>query len=412
MSWSGRKIHMIGIGGAGMSGYARVCAQLGATVSGSDALESPKLDALRAHGVEVFAGHAAKNVPSDADVFYSSAIAPTNPERKAAGKRGQPRAELLRELSALKRTIAIAGAHGKTTTTAMATHVLTSLDLDPSYLVGGELIATGENAGWGTGEWLVAEADESDRSMLALNVEIAVILNIELEHHDKYESLAELKDVYAEFASHATSPPPIDRDWPPPRSLELGPWGSRFKWRNHAVTLPAPGEHNAWNAIAALEACVRAGVSPAAAAHAMGSYQGVKRRFERIGMSQARALVVDDYAHHSTEVAKTIEAARTLRPERVVAVFQPHLFSRTQELATEFSSALGAADQTIVLPIFPARERQEDFPGVTSKLIAAAHHVERFSEAQAILARDLRPRDLCLVMGAGDVDELARRIAQ
>jgi UDP-N-acetylmuramate--alanine ligase len=178
------------------------------------------------------------------------------------------------------------------------------------------------------------------------------------------------------------------------------------------VTVPSPGEHNAWNAIAALEACARAGVNPAAAAHAMGSYKGVRRRFERIGMSQQRALVVDDYAHHSTEVAKTIAAARTLRPGRVVAVFQPHLFSRTKELAEEFSSALGAADQTIVLPIFGARERQEDFPGVTSELIAAAHHVERFSDAQAILSRDLRPRDLCLVMGAGDVDELARRIAQ
>lgn len=412
MSWSGRKVHMIGIGGAGMSGYARVCAQLGATVSGSDAHESQKLGRLRANGVEVFVGHAAKNVPADADVFYSSAIAASNPERKAAGDRAQPRAELLRELSALKRTIAIAGAHGKTTTTAMVTHVLMSLDLDPSYLVGGELIATGENAGWGSGDWLVAEADESDRSMLALDTEIAVILNIELEHHDQYKSLDELKAVYAEFAGNASSQPPIDRDWPPPRNLELGPWGSRFKWRNREVTLPSPGEHNAWNAIAALEACVRAGVNPAAAAHAIGSYRGVRRRFEHVGMSQARALVIDDYAHHSTEVAKTIEAARTLRPERVVAVFQPHLFSRTQELATEFSSALGAADQTIVLPIFPARERQEDFPGVTSELIAAAHHVERFSEAQAILARDLRPRDLCLVMGAGDVDELARRIAR
>ena len=143
MSWSGRKIHMIGIGGAGMSGYARVCAQLGATVSGSDVLESPKLAALRASGVEVHVGHAAKNVPKDADVFYSSAIGKDNPELKAAGKRAQPRAELLRELSAMKRTIAIAGAHGKTTTTAMVTHILSSLGHDPAYLIGGELIATG-----------------------------------------------------------------------------------------------------------------------------------------------------------------------------------------------------------------------------------------------------------------------------
>jgi UDP-N-acetylmuramate--alanine ligase len=412
MSWSGRKIHMIGVGGAGMSGYARVCAQLGATVSGSDSADSPKLDSLRAAGVEVHVGHAAKNVPEDADVFYSSAIAAANVELKAAGKRAQPRAELLRELSALKRTIAIAGAHGKTTTTAMVTHILSSLGHDPAYLVGGELIATGQNAGWGAGEWLVAEADESDRSMLALNSEIAVILNIELEHHDKYKSLDELKAVYAEFAANASQQPPIDRNWPPARNLELGPWGSRFKWNEHDVTLPWPGEHNASNAIAALEVSRRIGIEPAAAAYAMRSYKGVRRRFERVGKSQAGAVVIDDYAHHSTEVAKTIAAARTLRPNRVVAVFQPHLFSRTQELASEFSSALGAADQTIVLPIFPARERQEDFPGVTSYLIAAAHHVERFSDAQELLLAELRRDDLCLVMGAGDVDELARRIAK
>ncbi|HWI22022.1 MAG TPA: Mur ligase domain-containing protein [Baekduia sp.] len=410
MNWNGRRIHLIGIGGAGMSGYARVCAQLGATVSGSDREDSEKLEQLRGQGIEAFAGHRAEQVPLDADVFYSSAIAADNPERLAAGGRAQPRAELLRELTAQRRTIAIAGAHGKTTTSAMVTHILQETGNAPGYLIGGELVSTGQHADLGAGEWLVVEADESDRSLLALNVEIALILNIEHEHVDQYATLAELEAVYEEFAAHATQPPAIDRDWTPPQNVETGPWGSRFKWSHYDVTVPAFGEHNASNAVAAIEVCVRAGVAPAAAVYAIGSYAGVRRRFERVGVAQSGAIIVSDYAHHPTEVEKTITAARSLRLDRVIAVFQPHLFSRTRDFAERFSTALHAADHSIVLPVYPSRERQADFPGVTSELIGASQHVHSFAQAQEELLRTLRHRDLCLMMGAGDIDVLARRI--
>src|SRR4051812_32027474 len=202
--WAGRRLHLVGLGGAGMSGYARVAVQLGARVSGSDRAEGPALAALRALGVEVHVGHAAANVPDgdDVEVVYSTAIPRSNPERAAARERGlpeRPRADLLADLSALKRTIAVAGAHGKTTTTSMIAHAMLRCGLEPAYLIGGALRTTGLNADWGAGEWLVVEADESDRSMLALNVDVAVVTNVELDHHATYGSLAELRDVFREF---------------------------------------------------------------------------------------------------------------------------------------------------------------------------------------------------------------------
>ena len=410
MRWSGRRIHLIGIGGAGMSGYARVCRQLGADVSGSDREDSAKLEQLRAEGIAVFAGHRADQVPDGADVFYSTAIPADNPERAGASN-AKPRAELLRELSSLKRTIAIAGAHGKTTTSAMTTHILRECGMHPSYMIGGELRSTGQHADWTDGEWLVVEADESDRSMLALDVDLALILNIELEHVDQYGSLDELEAVYEEFAAGAADQPAIDRDWTPPQNVELGPWGSRFRWRHYDCTVPSPGHHNASNAVAAIEIAVRAGAPPAAAAYAVRSFEGVRRRFERLGLTSAGAVVYDDYAHHPTEVEKTIAAAQTMRLDRVIAVFQPHLFSRTQELAEEFSTALHEADHSMVLPIYPAREQQADFPGVSSELIGASQHVQTFGEAREELRKVLRHRDLCLFMGAGDINVLAHRIA-
>src|SRR3954449_13371901 len=198
--WAGRRIHLVGIGGAGMSGWARVAVQLGATVSGSDRAESAALDKLRALGVEVHVGHDAANVPEGADVFVSTAIPADNPERVPGA---QPRAELLRELTALKKVIAVAGAHGKTTTTSMAAHALLGAGAEPGYLIGGALRTTGENADWGAGEWLVVEADESDKSMLALDVDVAVVLNIELDHHATYGSLAEVVAVFDPFRAAA-----------------------------------------------------------------------------------------------------------------------------------------------------------------------------------------------------------------
>src|SRR4051794_32841784 len=207
--WAGRRLHLIGLGGAGMSGYARVATQLGAAVSGSDRADSAGLRALTALGVEVHVGHAAANVPSGegVEVVHSTAIPPDNPERVAARERGLPdlpRAELLAQLSALKRTIAVAGAHGKTTTTSMTAHVLLRCGLEPAYLIGGALTTTGLNADWGAGEWLVVEADESDRSMLSLHVDVAVVTNVELDHHATFGSLAEVRDVFRTFLA---SPP-------------------------------------------------------------------------------------------------------------------------------------------------------------------------------------------------------------
>src|SRR3954470_14197922 len=348
--WAGRRLHLVGLGGAGMSGYARVATQLGARVSGSDRADGPALAALRDLGVDVHVGHAAANVPpgDDVEVVHSTAIPLHNPEREAARARGladRPRAELLEEISRLKRTIAIAGAHGKTTTTSMVAHALLRCGLEPAYLIGGALRTTGLNADWGAGEWLVVEGDESDRSMLELHVEIALVTNVELAPHPTYGSLAEVREVFRAFlagvpqavlwdrpgvlslrASHA---PRVAFDVLDP-DLESG--GSRFAWRGHDVRLTVPGAHNARNAAAALEACRLAGADPAVAARALADFAGAGRRCERLGATPPGATVIDDYAHHPTEVAATIDAARTLGAGRVVAVFQPHLYSRTQRL--------------------------------------------------------------------------------
>jgi UDP-N-acetylmuramate--alanine ligase len=403
--WAGRRLHLVGIGGAGMSGYARCAVALGAQVSGSDRAESAALAALRAEGVDARAGHDAANLPDgdDVEVFHSSAIPEDNPERAEARRRGlpdQPRAALLEAFSALKRTIAVAGAHGKTTTTSMLAHALLALGAEPSYLIGGDLRSTGRNAEWRDGEWLVVEADESDRSMLSLHVDIAVVLNVELDHHATYASLAELREVYDAFTAKAAT---VAAWTPPAEPLEL----------------LVPGEHNQGNAAAALAAMELAGFDRAAAAAALATFPGAGRRFETVG-SAGGAQVVDDYAHHPTEVAATIAAARTLAPRRVVAVFQPHLFSRTAHLHREFGAALAAADVVALLDVYPARERAEDFPGVTGLLVAEAAAdaapgrevlwLRDHDTAVRVLAPRLRAGDLVLTMGAGDVTTLGPRL--
>ena len=431
--WSSRQLHFVGIGGAGMSGWASVAADLGAAVSGSDAADSPTLAALRAQGIGAHAGHAISNLPSggNTELVRSSAIPDSNPELAAARERGlrvMERAELLAELTALRRTIAVAGAHGKTTTTSMVAQVLIECGLDPGYLIGGELRSSGRNAAWGSGEWLIVEADESDRSMLSLNVEVAVVTNVELDHHANYRSLAELREVFRSFLSrpsHAVMPDlpellELRGEMPVIAfnvdALELRPGGSSFQWRGEQVTLSVPGAHNAANAVAALESALLAGVEPGEAARAIKSFSGAGRRFEELGRSESGALIIDDYAHHPTEVAATIAAARTLGSKRVVAVFQPHLFSRTERLAAEFGRALAAADVVCVLDVYKAREKPEDFPGVDGRLIAAAAAdaaggkevlwLPNFSEALVQLNLLLRAGDSCLILGAGDVRSL------
>src|SRR3954452_2885980 len=437
MTWTGRRLHLVGIGGAGMSGYALVCAQLGAMVSGSDRADSPVLERLRAAGIDARAGHDAANVPDGADVVLSSAIAPDNPERVAALERGLrilSRGELLAELTALKHVIAVAGAHGKTTTTSMAAHILLGCGLDPGYLIGGTLSTTGSNAAWGTGEWLVVEADESDRSMLRLHVDVGVLTNVELDHHTAYASLDDLRDAYRAFLAGA--PEAVIWDRPDllalrdgavvpyePRDVSLTDGGSRFAWRGQDVVLRVPGLHNARNATAALEAAALAGADPAAAAGALADFAGAGRRFERLRTTGSGAGGIGGHAAPPTEVAATIDAARTLAGvQRVWAVFQPHLFSRTQLLARQFGAALARADQIALLDVYPARERAADFPGVSGRLLAQTaadaadgkpvYWLPGFADALRALPPRLRAGDVVLVLGAGDVDRLGRELAE
>jgi len=452
-AWSGRRLHFVGVGGAGVSAYARAAAALGAEVSGSDATESAYTRALAADRVlDPLIGHAAQNVPAgeDVELVYSSAVPRDNAERVAARDRGlseRPRAELLGELSSLRRTIAVAGTHGKTTTASMVVHALRGAGLDPGWLVGGSIGAGEANAGWRDGEWLVVEADESDRSMLRIDAEIAILTNVELDHHATFSSLRELREAFAEFLENARRAVVV---WDRPELLtlldgdagadelpggggsrqivrfdvrdpELDAGGARFRWRGEDVALAVPGAHNALDAAAALEAARLTGADERAAIAGLAGFGGAGRRFQLVGTSAGGAPVYDDYAHHPTEVAATLAAARTLAPGRLVAVFQPHLYSRTRLLCREFGRALAGADVVVVLDVYAARERAEDHPGVSGLSIAeaaadAAHGrpvywLPGFEDAQRVLGDVLGASDLCVVMGAGDVDVLARALA-
>ena len=365
MNWSGRRLHFIGIGGAGMSGLALVCARLGAAVSGSDRADSSYMERLRAAGLEPVVGHDAANLPEGAEVVVSTAIAEDNPELALARERGvEPihRGALLAELCAEKRLIAIAGTHGKTTTTAMTAWALRAIGADPAFFVGGEVPGLGPggeaaNAGWGEGEWVVAEADESDASFLNLRPEVAVITNVEMDHHSRWGSLAELHQAFAAFAGPARGlvlPADEEMHW-----LDgIGGEQARF---DAGVPGPAelglavPGEHNRRNARAALAALGLAGFELGSAAEGLAGFRGVNRRLELKGR-RGPVSIYDDYAHHPTEVRAALSALREQGPSRLVAVFQPHLYSRTKALAAGFGAALALADEIVVLDVYPARE--------------------------------------------------------
>ena len=429
------------MGGAGISAYARAAHALGAEVSGSDGASSPYLERLREDGVlDARIGHDAANVPPGelVELVYSSAVPADNTERTAARERGlpeRPRAELLGELSALRRTIAVAGTHGKTTTAAMLAHALRAAGLDPGWLIGAPIGAGLANGHWSGGEWLVVEADESDRSMLSLTVEIAVLTNVELEHHATFASLGELREAFSAFLANASRAAVV---WDRPELLALAPEraelvpfdvpapallsaGASFRWRGRQVRLAVPGAHNALDAAAALEAARLAGAELPRAIAGLGAFHGAGRRFQLLGRSRSGALIYDDYAHHPTEVAATLEAARTLAHERLIAVFQPHLYSRTQLLARDFGRALARADAVAVLDVYPARESAEEHPGVSGLSIAeaaadaargrAVYWLPTLAEAAPVIERVLGAGDVCVVMGAGDVDALAHRLA-
>jgi UDP-N-acetylmuramate--alanine ligase len=440
--FEGRSLHFIGIGGAGMSGLALVADSLGAAVTGSDRAQSPYWGLLRAAGIAPVLGHDAANVPGGAEVVVSTAIPEDNPELAAARAAGAPilhRGDLLGELSRMKRTIAVGGTHGKTTTASMAALALLECGREPAFLIGGELRAAGTNAAWGEGEWAVIEADESDRSFLKLAREVAVVTSVELDHHATYATVGALEQAFEEFAEPAALRvlgPELDRFGDgrasvsygiaagdlQARELELYPGGARFSVEDVEVELRVPGRHNVLNALAALASCRAAGLELSDAGPALAAFTGAGRRFEEHGRTPTGALVYDDYAHHPTEVRATLEAARTLQPARLLACFQPHLYSRTRMLAREFGRALALADVVVVLDVYPARERAEDFPGVSGLLVAeaaadAAHGrpvwwLPRMSDAARMLRSELREGDLLLTLGAGDVDALAKELVE
>ena len=431
-----RRLHFVGIGGAGMSGLAAVCAQLGAQVTGSDRAESSYTARLRAAGIEPAIGHDAANVPAGAEVVVSTAIPEDNPELAAARQAGAGilhRGVLLGQVAGQKRAIAVAGTHGKTTTCGMVAHVLLACGREPAFLIGGELRSEGTNAAWGEGEWIVVEADESDRSFLELPRDVAVVTNIELDHHHTYASLAELQAAFDEFAAPADARIAgpgatvagaltygIDSGELRAEGVKLKPLGASFRVDGVEVELSVPGAHNVENALAALAACREAGVPLAEAAPALAGYTGAGRRFEEHGHTPGGARVFDDYAHHPTEVRATLEAARTLGAHRLVACFQPHLYSRTRELARQFGAALAVADVVSVVDVYPARERAEDFPGVSGLLVAQAAAdaapgrrvlwTPTLAEAARRLGAELGEGDVLLTLGAGNVDELAKEL--
>lgn len=419
---AGRELHFIAIGGAGMSGLALVAHQLGATVSGSDQAESSYLARLRAAGIEPRLGHDPANVPAAADVIVSTAIPADNAELVVARERGQRiihRGELLAELCAGGRLIAVAGTHGKTTTTGMLVWALRAIGADPTFFIGGELPGTAgksdsANAGSGAGEWVVAEADESDASFLELRPEIAVVTNVELDHHARWGSRAELGEAFARFAEPAVgvvAGPGVELEGSAVSGFDLDAPGPA------ALALAVPGRHNVLNARAALAAADLAGFDVAEVAGALASFPGMSRRQELRG-ERAGALIYDDYAHHPTEVRATLEALRGLAHGRLIAVFQPHLYSRTRAFREEFGAALAAADEIAVLDVYAARERpigpNEGVSGLGVARAAAEHAGGRpvlwlrdLETAARVLAPRLRPGDLLVTIGAGDVYRLA-----
>jgi UDP-N-acetylmuramate--alanine ligase len=387
---AGRRLWFVGIGGAGLSGYALLAHAWGAEVAGWDRVETPYLANVRDAAIEVELSPE-PHARDGWETIVSSAFAGPVP--------GRSRAELLAELVSHRRSIVVAGAHGKTTTTAMVAFVLDRLGLDPCFLIGGEVPQLGSNARAGEG-WLVVEGDESDRTIAALRPEIAVVTNVDLDHHSEFGSLAEVEELFDAWLAHV--PHVVRGDDLEPVAFELA----------------VPGEHNRRNAAAALAALELAGVPRADAEQALGEFRGAGRRFELRGGDGVR--VYDDYAHNPAKIAAALAAARELQPSRVLVLFQPHLYSRTRYLAHELAAALASADVVAVTDIYAARE--EPVAGVSGKLVVDAL-VERrngmtvawtpsLDDGATFLVERARSGDLVLTVGAGDVDRAADRLVR
>jgi UDP-N-acetylmuramate--alanine ligase len=452
------RVHFTGIGGAGMSGIARIMLARGIEVSGSDAMASAVLDDLHAHGARVHVGHAGGHLGdlgAGDTLVVSSAIRADNPELTEATRRGMRvlhRAAALASVMAGRRVIAVAGTHGKTTTTSILTTVLRECGADPGYVIGGVLNETGLGAEDGAGMDFVAEADESDGSFLLLSPDVAIITNVEADHLDNYASLADIKTAFTTFGRSAGGMVLTCADDPGAEEVAAGldparvrrygesrrtdyqlgdvrpdgmavsftvtadhsPFGEIFT----KMTVHVPGHHNALNATAAFAAAVELGFAPPRVAAAIAGYRGTRRRMELKGEAGG-VRVLDSYAHHPTELAADLRAAREIvtgKRARVIAVFQPHLYSRTRIFAAEFGAALGLADEVVVLEVYAAREDPE--PGVTGALIAdavpggRAHFAPDRAQVAPLISRIARPGDLVLTMGAGDVTALGPQLVE
>ena len=450
-----RRVHFVGIGGIGMSGIAELLANLGYVVSGSDERRSEQTDRLQAQGVKVSIGHAAENVADVDVVVVSSAIAQENPEVSAARWRHVPviaRAEMLAELMRLRFSIAVAGSHGKTTTTSMVALMLERAGLDPTAVIGGRLSAFGSNARLGRGQYMVAEADESDRSFLKLVPTIAVVTNIDREHMDAYGSFDRLVDAFADFSDRVPfygsvvaciddSPvsdlvPRLTRrvisygfsDAADVRGEDPSTDGTSGRCRvqyavrgvpagsgSGEIRLNVPGRHNLQNALAAIAVGLDVGVPFERIASALAEFRGAERRYQTRGTA-AGVTVVDDYGHHPTEVAAVLRAARAGEPRRLVAVFQPHRYSRTRDLLDSFGSALALADIVVLTDIYAAGEAP--IPGATLDALAAAVRrdvpdlrvVPRLDDVPEAVASIARTGDLVVTLGAGSIGTVGDRI--
>jgi UDP-N-acetylmuramate--alanine ligase len=440
------RVHFVGIGGAGMSGIARVLLARGLPVSGSDAKDSRILTALRAEGARVSVGHAAANVAGAQTVVVSSAVRATNPELVAARELGLPvihRSQALFAVMQGRTRIAVAGTNGKTTTTSMLTVVLQHAGVDPSFAIGGELTETGTNAHHGTGRVFVAEADESDGSFVLYRPHIAVVTNVQPDHLDHYRTAERVEEAFLDFArgipeggllvacaddegsrrlanvAAGEGIRVVTYGSAPDADVHVEPAGSGFVLTEpghetaadpSVVTLQVPGWHNVLNAAAAYAAATHGlGLDRAVVRRGLEQFTGTRRRFELRGTAGG-VRVVDDYAHNPGKVAAALQTARSVAAGgRVVVVFQPHLFSRTRDFAEQFGAALGAADEVVVMDVYAARE--DPVPGVTGALVAAAvplppdriAFVPSWSAvADEVVAR-ARPGDILLTVGAGDV---------
>jgi UDP-N-acetylmuramate--alanine ligase len=451
-----RRVHFVGIGGIGMSGIAELLANLGYAVSGSDARHSDVTTRLEhSFGVMVFEGHRAEQVGNADVVVFSSAVRAANPEIVEARARGIPvipRAEMLAELMRLRFSIAIAGSHGKTTTTSMIALVLERAGLDPTAVIGGRLSAFGSNARLGRGDYMVAEADESDRSFLMLWPSIAVVTNIDDEHMESYGSLASLQDAFVEFVNKvpfygATVACADDANLRAifPRvtrrlvtygidhadahilatDVELGTFGGRCivhcRGANGIETLgrvelSVPGRHNLQNALAAVAVGEQVGLDFERIASALASFIGAERRFERHGEVNG-VLIVDDYGHHPTEIAAVMAAARATLERRLVIAFQPHRHSRTAHLLDAFGPALRDADEIVLADIYAAGE--DPIEGVTVDRLAESirtgsgrpvHVARTLDDVMSTLQRIVRPGDAIVTLGAGSIGTLPKRL--